>query len=132
MRVGFEGNSNNKATNALAAALAAKERQASPLFADPEGAAQGFAPFSAEPRRDRIRLHGFPTRRRALGHPLGSALTREGRFLLVTFLCGLSKKSNSPKVKAFGVEDERQSHWIPAFAWMTSKSNVHGSPLPRG
>ena len=92
MRVGFEGNSNNKATNALAAALAAKERQASPLFADPEGAAQGFAPFSVDPRRDRIRLHGFPTRRRALGHPLGLALIREGHFLLVLFFAASQRK----------------------------------------
>jgi hypothetical protein len=74
------GDSNSRATHALASALAAKDRQASQLIAYPEGGAHGWAPFSVEPRRDRIRLHGFPTRCRALGHSLGLGLIREGRL----------------------------------------------------
>jgi hypothetical protein len=60
---------------------------------DPEGAAQGVRRFS--------KGHGCPLEK-SRRHPLGGlALIGEAPFLLVTFLWALSKKSNSPKAKAF-------------------------------
>jgi hypothetical protein len=57
--------------------------------------------------------------------PLGGlALIGEGCFLLVTFLCSPSKKSNSPKAKAFKDKAEAKGTGSPAFAGMTSEETA--------
>ena len=87
LRVVFEGNSNsvNKCqVEAFAVALAAKDRRASELMADPKGGAHGCAPSSAEPWMASLEINDT-TRWRV-------SCVEEGRFLLVTFLCGPQRK----------------------------------------
>src|SRR5688572_5757182 len=59
-----------------------------------------------------------------------AVLLTSKRHFFGDFLCA-SKESYPPQAEAFWSWEQEQSHWIPAFAGMTSKSGSKGRWIPR-